>query len=394
MDNIDISGIKSRAIENRPIEIVERKGIGHPDTIADGIAEAISKRLSNYYRENYGRILHHNTDQVEVVGGKVEVDFGKGRVVNPIHIVLSGRATTEVSGEDLPVHEMAVRTAKEFLRENLAMESINENFLFDSKIGHGSVDLTNLYGDDETPKANDTSFGVGYAPLSETERLVLDIDEKINSPSFQKRYPELGEDVKIMALRERDKTNLTVAGAFKAREVPDLDHYISVKEDIIERIGDLASEESEREIEVHMNTGDDYENEIVYLTLTGTSAEGGDDGSVGRGNRANGLITPCRPMSMEAPAGKNPLAHVGKIYNVFAYKLAERVNEKADVSEVQIKVLSQIGRPIDEPHMVEVNVRDGSEESARRGIEKIVSDGLENITDITDEILEGNLYVY
>ncbi|MFB6215616.1 MAG: methionine adenosyltransferase [Candidatus Aenigmatarchaeota archaeon] len=394
MQNLDISDLKRTPIEKRSVEIVERKGIGHPDTLSDGIAEAVSKKLSNHYRDEYDRILHHNTDQVEIVGGKVNVDFGEGRTVEPIHVMLSGRATTEVSGEEVPVHEMALETARSFLRENLSLDSIEENFVFDSKIGHGSVDLTNLYKDGDVPKANDTSFGVGYAPLSETEELVLEIDREINSDSFSKRYPELGEDVKLMALRKNSEIDLTIAGAFRARKVPDIDHYVSVKEDVVEEVQDIASRKTDRDVNVHMNTADDYDEEIVYLTLTGTSAEAGDDGSVGRGNRSNGLITPCRPMSMEAPAGKNPLAHVGKIYNVFAHNLANEVNENTDVDEVQIKVLSQIGRPIDDPHMVEVQARNGTSNDVRYEIEKIIQDSLNDITDITDEILNGNLYVY
>ncbi len=58
---------------------------------------------------------------------------------------------------------------------------------------------------------------------------------------------------------------------------------------------------------VHVNTADDIKKKSVFLTVTGTSAEMGDDGSVGRGNRCNGLITPNRPMSMEATSGKNPI---------------------------------------------------------------------------------------
>ena len=55
----------------------------------------------------------------------------------------------------------------------------------------------------------------------------------------------------------------------------------------------------------------------IYLTVTGLSAEQGDDGEVGRGNRVNGLITPSRAMSLEAAAGKNAVAHVGKLYNLW-----------------------------------------------------------------------------
>lgn len=395
MEGLTVNERKRRPVDERKIELVERKGYGHPDTLADGIAESVSKKLSKFYRKEYGRILHHNTDQVEVVGGKVNVEFGGGEVVEPIHIILSGRATTEVSGREIPVHEMAINAGKDFVKEKLPEVSVNSNFVWDSRIGHGSVDLMNLYEEDSKVMANDTSFGVSYAPYSETENLVLEVDKLLNSKDFTNRFPELGEDVKVMADRHNDRINLTVAGAFIARKVPDLDHYISVKEEIIDEIRDFVQDKTEREVDVYMNTADDYDNEIVYLTLTGTSAEAGDDGSVGRGNRANGLITPCRPMSLEAPAGKNPLAHVGKVYNVLAHFMARDIHKKTDVEEVSVKLLSQIGKPIDKPKVADIEViKPGDLSNVRYEAEKIVSERLENIQEITEEILNENLYVY
>ncbi len=395
MKGLTITDANRGPIEDQKIELVERKGYGHPDTLADGIAESISKSLSRMYREKYGRILHHNTDQVEVIGGKVNVDFGGGEVVEPIHIILSGRATTEVSGNELPVHETAIKAAKSFVKEKLKEVSMEKNFVWDSRIGHGSVDLMSLYEDEEVVKANDTSFGVSYAPFSETEELVLNTDRYINSERFKKRFPELGEDVKIMADRHGNRINLTVAGALVARKVPNLDHYISIKENVIKEVEDFASKETEREVDVYMNTADDHEKGIVYLTLTGTSAEAGDDGSVGRGNRTNGIITPCRPMSLEAPAGKNPLAHVGKVYNVLANFIAKDISKKTDVEEVSVKLLSQIGKPITEPKVVDIEVvKPGNISDVRYEAEKITSDWLDNIGKVTEEIIQGNLYVY
>ncbi|MFP4232765.1 MAG: methionine adenosyltransferase [Candidatus Aenigmatarchaeota archaeon] len=394
MSEITVSKSSRGPMENQKIELVERKGYGHPDTLADGIAESVSKSLSKMYREKYGRILHHNTDQVEVVGGKVNVDFGGGGVVEPIHIILSGRATNEVSGDELPIHELAINSAKDFIKSKLKEVSVDKNFVWDSRIGHGSVDLMNLYGENVV-QANDTSFGVSYAPYSETENLVLNIDNYINSAEFKEKFPELGEDVKVMADRHEDSINITVAGAFIARKVPNLDHYISVKEEIVDSIKDFAVKETERGVNLEMNTADDYDKEIVYLTLTGTSAEAGDDGSVGRGNRTNGLITPCRPMSLEAPAGKNPLAHVGKVYNVLANFIAKDIHEETDIDEVSVKLLSQIGKPISEPKVVDIEViKSGDISDAKYEAEKIASDWLGNAKEVTEEILEGNLYVY
>ncbi|MBI5855298.1 MAG: S-adenosylmethionine synthetase, partial [Nitrospirae bacterium] len=94
-----------------------------------------------------------------------------------------------------------------------------------------------------------------------------------------------------------------------------------------------------------------------YLTLLGTSAEAGDSGEVGRGNRVCGVISLRRPASAEAAAGKNPVAHVGKIYNVLAQVLAEDIHKKVQgLHDVTVWITSQIGRPISSPQVVAVEV--------------------------------------
>jgi S-adenosylmethionine synthetase len=105
-------------------------------------------------------------------------------------------------------------------------------------------------------------------------------------------------------------------------------------------------------VSVCVNAGDDLARGQVYLTVTGTSAEAGDDGQTGRGNRANGLITPFRPMTLEAAAGKNPIMHVGKLYNVAASRLAGvLVAELPEISEGECYLVSEIGAPIEEPKL-------------------------------------------
>jgi S-adenosylmethionine synthetase len=130
-----------------------------------------------------------------------------------------------------------------------------------------------------------------------------------------------------------------------------------------------------------------------YLTVTGTSAEMGDDGSVGRGNRANGLITPCRPMSMEATSGKNPINHVGKIYNILSNRIAEDVVENVEgIKEINLMILSQIGKPIDQPKAATSQVildKGYKLEDVDKKVENIMNDWLENISSITEDVVKG-----
>lgn len=156
-----------------------------------------------------------------------------------------------------------------------------------------------------------------------------------------------------MGLREGDKITLTIGCAMVSKYLANKNEYIDVRESLKGIVIDLASKHTDREVEVFVNTGDNDEvldESGYYLTVTGTSAEMGDDGSVGRGNRANGLITPCRPMSMEATSGKNPINHIGKIYNILSNEIAnDVVNNIEGIKQMNVMLLSQIGKPIDQP---------------------------------------------
>lgn len=59
--------------------IVERKGWGHPDTLADHLAERLSRTYSRYTLERFGAVLHHNFDKLGLLGGASEVRYGAGR---------------------------------------------------------------------------------------------------------------------------------------------------------------------------------------------------------------------------------------------------------------------------------------------------------------------------
>ncbi|MBI4415892.1 MAG: methionine adenosyltransferase [Euryarchaeota archaeon] len=395
--NIVVEATSHTPVERQETEIVERKGIGHPDSIADGLAESVSRALCTMYLERFDRILHHNTDEVQVVGGQSAPRFGGGVVLEPAYILLVGRATTQVNGERLPYRTTAVQAAHDYLAKTCTNLNVDADAVIDCKIGQGSVELRGLY---ETRKqlANDTSFGVSAAPYSETELLALRTEELINGP-LKKTLPEVGHDVKVMAVRMRNRIRLTVAAAIVDKHVPDKDHYVNVIEELRDRVLDNAAKLTKREVVVDVNTGDNYYEGILYLTVTGLSFENGDDGSVGRGNRVNGLITPYRPMSLEAAAGKNPVTHVGKLYNLLSFELAHKIADecRGDIEEVWVRIVSQIGKPIDQPQVAvsQLGLGRGVKLSAVKGtVEGIMEEGLENIHTITDKVVAGKLRVF
>ncbi|MEM1597218.1 MAG: methionine adenosyltransferase [Pyrobaculum sp.] len=388
----------------RLVEIVERKGQGHPDYIADGISEWVSRYLSKYYLDTFGVILHHNVDKTLVVGGQAAPRFGGGELLQPIYILVSGRATYEVRTKDgvvkVPIGPVVVKAARDWLRQHFRFLDPDVHTVIDYRIGQGSADLVGIYdlGVKTVPLANDTSVGVGYAPLTPLEELVYKTERLLNSRDFKSKFPEVGEDIKVMGVRVGKDIKITVASAMISRLVKDKSHYLSVKEEVKRAVEDLAARVApEHNVEVVVNAADKPEHGIFYLTVTGTSAEHGDDGMTGRGNRANGLITPMRSMSLEAAAGKNPVSHVGKIYNVVAQKIAERIyKEVKDIVEVYVEIVSQIGKPINEPKILNVEIITERQISGevKNEAEGIAKEELDKITQVTELILRGEASLY
>ena len=402
MRNIIVKELIQKPIEEQEVEIVERKGIGHPDSISDGIAESVSRALCLAYMEKFnGKIMHHNTDEVQITAGESDPQFGGGEIIKPIDILLTGRGVSEIDGNKIGIDRIAITAAKEYLKENIINLDVESSTVVECKIGSGSGDLVDVFKRDGMPSSNDTSFGVGFAPFSETEKIVMATEELLNSKKFKKRYPQVGEDIKVMGLRENSKIILTTAVAMVSKFVDGRTTYLNVKDEIQDIITDLALKKTDREVETFINTGDNNSSDTekgYYLTVTGTSAEMGDDGSVGRGNRANGLITPNRPMSMEATSGKNPINHVGKIYNLLSNKMAQDISKEIEeVKQVHIMLLSQIGKPIDHPKAAsaQIIVEDGSNiESVNKDVEGIMNNWLEDIGKITEMMVEGKIRTF
>jgi S-adenosylmethionine synthetase len=397
--NISVEGLDQIPIEKQRIELVERKCLGHPDSLADGIAESISRALSRSYLEECGSVLHHNTDQGEVVAGESLPKFGGGRITKPIYFLISGRATRTFNGVNIPTDAIAVEAARDYIRQILPAINMDRDVIVDCRMGKGSTDLQDVFRSCEgkVPRANDTSFGVGHAPFSEAESIVRGVAAFIDT-KLRPKYPVIGQDCKIMCLRDGDTITLTIAMAFVDRYCSSITEYIEQKNVLTEQIALVAKQFTTRAVNVAINTADDLEGGSVFLTVSGTSAEMGDDGSVGRGNRANGLITPNRPMSMEATSGKNPINHIGKIYNLLATQIAQDCVAEVDgIEEIYVRMLSQIGYPIDQPHVASAQVltKPGvSINSVKPDIEGIIDGWLAKTTTITEKVIRGELSTF
>jgi S-adenosylmethionine synthetase len=384
-----IEKLDQTPVSKQKIEMVERKGIGHPDSLTDAICEASSRVVSQYYIEKQGFICHHNLDKGLLVGGVSDVEFGGGSIIERPDATVAGTAT--ILGNVDEVKKLIFEEVDKYFQDTLRFaDTLNPEIFV--KIHPGSSDLVNIFkrfSKGEIPPANDTSFGVGFAPLTTLENTVLGFEKFLNSNKMKKKFPSIGEDVKVMGSRNDGNLDITVAIAFISKFIPSLEDYYEQKEKIRELLHKEFPMES---MQVSINTLD--KDESIYLTVTGTSWENGDDGQVGRGNRSNGIITTCRPMSLEAVAGKNPISHVGKIYNFKAQEIANKINKKFGVGEVQVQLLSKIGKPINEPFVGIKYISNGDFKPSEA--EEIVSESLskEGFNNLIEKLLKGSLKVF
>lgn len=389
-----------KPVSDQRVEMVERKGLGHPDTICDSIMENAAIVLCREYQAAFGRIPHFNLDKCLLVAGRTEPRLGGGRVLDPMRLVFGDRATAECAGRRIDIGALVETSAADWLRKNLRSVCPERHFVFQNELKEGSPELMGLF-DRKRIGANDTSVAVGYAPLSETEIAVLACERHLNSPAFKERFPAAGEDVKVMAYRRDRELTLTIAIAFVDRCVGDIPSYFALKEEIAAELRQALQETLRPfdRLNLQLNTLDDpvRGESGIYLTVLGTSAESGDGGEVGRGNKVNGLISVNRPLGTEAAAGKNPVSHVGKIYSVLTHELAGRIHKDVEgIREVYVWLGSQIGAPIDEPAVVSVQValeRGCAIEEVQCGIEHALHQGLAGMDQFTERLLRGELAV-
>jgi S-adenosylmethionine synthetase len=370
------------------VEFVERKGAGHPDTICDHLAEEVARDLAATYLEKTGRVQAFNVDKAILAAGSVDIGFGGGEVTRPSRLVLVGKADSLSDWQPDP--EALVIDTKRRLLEVLP-EATPEAFDVEVWLNPSSVDLTDVVTkghDAAAPLSNDTSFAAVSLPRSPLEDAVWRLERYLNSDAYRASVP-IGRDIKVMGARAEDEVTVTVAVPVMAAAVADRAAY----DDVVERVrvdalalvrdvfGDGAA--------VMVNQADSAD--AQYLTLSGTSAEAGDDGQVGRGNRFGGLITPYRPMSLEAAAGKNPAAHVGKTYHAFAHDIATRVISETGATEATVRMLSAIGHPVTEPQAIHVEIAGDLDDPA---IIKIVGESLEDWEGVRDRLIAGEYELY
>ena len=389
--------------KDQPIEIIERKGKGHPDSLCDALVEKASIALNQVYLEHTERILHYNLDKGLLAAGKAEPAFGGGKVLIPIKMIMGDRATFQYLDKILPVWDTVVEAAQDYISHNFRYLDPKQHLIFQNELHPGSVELANIFAHPGTiHKANDTSAAVGFAPPTPTEKLVLSLEQNLLSSHFLDQFPAIGEDIKIMAIRREQSLDLTIALAMIDQFIDSEKDYFEQKEAIKDTLIPFIQSQTETSsLVLHLNTLDQHGKgkDGLYLTVTGTSVEQGDSGQVGRGNQINGLICLHRPQSNEAVPGKNAVSHVGKIYNHLAYLLAEGIySELEKAAEVTVWLTSRIGEPINRPSMVAIEVVPEKGKKLIKGyqerISSVVDKHFEKLPELCRQLIAGKAFNY
>ncbi len=395
---IDIS--RDRSVSESPVEIVERKGLGHPDYICDASLEAASIALSKEYLKKTGRVLHYNLDKGLLVAGQADKGFGYGRIVEPMELTIGDRATYSFGKIRLPVAAIVKNAVKTWFEANLPLVDVKRHLKIRVALKPGSTALKGIFSEaDAIMGANDTSATVGSAPMTTTEIAVYGMERLINSAAFKARFPETGVDVKVMGVRTQDALDMTVACPFFARLIKNEGEYFRKKAEALFAMRAFAKNLPFRRVSVGLNTLDKQGQgaDGAYLTVIGTSAEDADSGQVGRGNRVSGVISLNRPTGSEAAAGKNPVSHVGKIYSLLAHRMAHEAHTRiSGIAEINIWLLSRIGAPINRPHRIYVKIHPSEhgkskvrEAAITEQITRLIAQRLSRIGAFTSELMRG-----
>ncbi len=359
--------------EQMDLEVVERKGWGHPDTLADALAELVSIDYSKFCLANFGFVLHHNIDKLYIGAGLFKSDFGYCQKVRPVQVSINGRMSDVYGGQKIDLELLQKNSILAYLqsvlpRLNQADIVITQNATQNSRIPFwfSPRDIRDLpeYSD---LKASDSAVCVFSWPLTTTENLVYSLENHFWDKSGDFPHPKfdfLGQDIKVMAYRQGQDINIGVRVPVISLCVKDQAEYDAAVSSIQAELSDLAAEIAggHYRVELKVNVSK------PYLLGVGSCIECGEEGLVGRGNANSGLISSFRPHSMEAPSGKNPMYHTGRVLNFLVMNLARALYDELGVKNT-VLAMTKNGGSLIPPFLLSVST---NKAVARGDVQRVV----------------------
>lgn len=318
------------------LEIVERKGLGHPDTLADALAELVSINYSKFCLDNFGAVLHHNIDKLYIGAGLFRSDFGYCERVKPVQIFINGRMSDSFGGQKIDLVGMQRETILKYLHAILPRLSeldivINHNATQNSRLPHwfSPRDIRDL-PEYSKLSAGDSAVCIFSWPLSPVENLVYSLEEFFWDKTGNFPHPKfnyIGQDIKVMAIRQGRKVDVGIRLPIISTSVKGPEEYRAAVHLIQQQVMDFACEIASEKLDLILNVNANK----PYLLGIGSCIECGEEGLVGRGNSNSGLISVFRPHSVEAPSGKNPVYHTGRVLNFLVMNLSKALYNELGV---------------------------------------------------------------
>ncbi len=383
--------------EEKEFEIVERKGVGHPDTLADALAEEVSRVYSKYCLEKFGAVLHHNIDKLYIGAGWNTNSFGSVKRIKPIKVVVNGRISNTCNGEEININQIMEETIKEYVGVVLPHLDVEKDLdIIVNTTQHTRVPYwfsprtVDDVPDAKEVFANDTSVVVSYCPYTTCERLAFEIERFFWEPN-EKGYPvpkfnEIGQDIKVMVSRINKNIDIIVCMPVISTEISSREEYYETVEKYEKKLQKEATKickDTDYNVKVSVNAK--YDNDkrgTLYMLALGTSAECGEEGLVGRGNSSLGIISTFRPNSMEAPAGKNPRYHTGRVLGFLSNRLSKAIYNELGLKN-QIVMLTRNKYSLVPPYLIYISVdTDYNEDEIKKVIDRELN------IDYTVEILK------
>lgn len=387
-----------------PFEFVERKGVGHPDTMCDAIAELASRYYSQYFYNKYGRFAHHWFDKVMLVGGESIIGYGKGELIVPYKVIFSGKCVCNFDGEDIPLMDIFKKAASDVMSDVLTgfdaekhLVVIDETVSYQGPSRKSSryrpVKIVDLVApEDYNRVSNDCNMLSSFYPLSKLEDMVLSLENMLNSKNFKEQHPQVGSDIKIIGTRKKDKYFLLVNLPFVASYVNSYEEYVAYSKEVMILIEIFVKDKYGVGCELLFNPSN--HKDTPYLTVLGSAGDSGDVGVVGRGNRINGLITPMRCMSIEAPAGKDSIDHTGKLYGIIADRISKKIYELIQ-KPVETYIFVAKGTSLFQPDDVMVKVdKSNMDLEMEKEIELFVENELKGTCKLTEELVQQGILLW
>jgi len=378
------------------VEIVERKGLGHPDTLADALAERLSIAYAEVCLRDFGAVLHHNLDKLYIRGGHSAISLGSFAMLDPVTIMFGGRVSERFADQPINYRKLFEEVTAAYLHTVLPALDVQRSVRFEhtttarSKYPtwfhpHSLDDLPERVA----PTASDTAVVTAWWPNTPVEDLVLALERhlNLNRDAARPPYSALGQDIKVLAQRHDHDVHVLMNVPVFPRAAASAASYEAIVGQAQAELQQFADQHLPAplrcKVELNASTVNPFGGKRQYLLGTGSCIECGEEGFVGRGNTAAGFIPLFRPKSAEAPFGKNPTYHAGKVYSIYALDIARAAYSTLG-TPATVSIVAAHSAPLRHPSAVTLDLA-GTPETA---IDHAVA------RQLTDDVLANTDHLY